>query len=134
FGGRGRTRLLSYELGWETQAGLVIDRELKPYGLIHYTTGPFGFRVFGDTTAPGAAVFVIGDSNTQAVQVSDGETYYEVAFAGLDSVSLFAYGTGGWGTLQEYLILDRYMDMIRPDLVVWQFASNDIINNDLEIE
>ena len=49
-------------------------------------------------------------------------------------VEVFAYGAGGYGTLQEYMILDRYIDEIRPDLILWQFCINDFINNDNALE
>ena len=50
------------------------------------------------------------------------------------SVSLFAYGTGGYGTLQELMILNRYVDSVRPDLIVWQLSANDLVNNDYFLE
>jgi hypothetical protein len=50
------------------------------------------------------------------------------------NVEVFAYGCGGYGTLQEYMILDGWIDGIRPDAIVWQFCSNDMFNNDLQLE
>jgi hypothetical protein len=47
---------------------------------------------------------------------------------------IFAYGGGGYGTLQEYMILDRYVDKINPDMVLWQFCANDLIINSHELE
>jgi hypothetical protein len=47
---------------------------------------------------------------------------------------VFAYGGDGYGTLQEYLILDRYFDLIKPDLILWQYCENDFINNTAELE
>ncbi len=47
---------------------------------------------------------------------------------------MFAYGVENYGTLQEYLVLDRYVDMIKPDPVIWQYCYNDFVNNDPEIE
>jgi hypothetical protein len=58
--------------------------------------------------------------------VSDGDTYYAIIKRKLDA-EVFAYGAGGFGTLQEYMILDRYVDMIHPSLILWQFCLNDFI-------
>jgi len=59
-------------------------------------------------------------------QVSDEDTYYAIIKRKLDA-EVFAYGAGGFGTLQEYMILDRYVDMIHPSLILWQFCLNDFI-------
>jgi hypothetical protein len=47
---------------------------------------------------------------------------------------LFAYGGGGYGSLQEFMILDKYYDVIKPDLIIWQYTTNDFINNSPELE
>jgi hypothetical protein len=92
-----------------------------------------GFRAFGDLASGKPRVFVIGDSFTQATDVSDDKTYYTYLKASL-SAELFAYGGSGYGSLQEFMILDRYFDVIKPDLVIWQYAANDFINNSPELE
>jgi hypothetical protein len=88
--------------------------------------------MYGDVKSAAPRVFVIGDSFTQAVQVSDDKTY----FAPLKTLGMnvFAYGSGGYGSLQEYMILDKYFDVIRPNLIVWEFSTNDIVNNTPEME
>ena len=92
-----------------------------------------GFRQFGNLEAPKPKLLVIGDSFTHATAVSDNKTYYALAGETL-GMEVFAYGVGGYGTLQEYLILDRYVDEIKPDLILWQFCINDFINNDNALE
>ena len=81
--------------------------------------------MFGDLRSTRPKVFVIGDSFTQAVQVSDDDTYY-ASLKDTVGVEVFAYGAGGYGTLQEY--------MIKPTLILWQFFDNDFINNDPALE
>jgi hypothetical protein len=93
-----------------------------------------GFRSFGDPAVAGKRkVFFLGDSFTQAVQVSDNQTYYAILRDRLP-IEVFAYGAGGYGTLQESMILDRYIDRIKPDVVVLQFCFNDFFNNSYSLE
>ena len=44
-------------------------------------------------------------------------------------VEVFMYAGPGYGTLQEYLALDRYLPEVRPDLVLVQLCRNDAVNN-----
>ena len=89
----------------------------------------YGFRKFGDPSSTKLKMLVIGDSFTHATAVSDDRTYHALLSKILD-VEVFAYGAGGYGTLQEY----RYVDLIKPNIVLWQFCINDFINNDNELE
>ena len=76
---------------------------------------------------------MIGDSFTHATSVSDDRTHHALLAKLLD-VEVFAYGVGGYGTLQEFLVLDRFVDVIHPDIFLWQYCANDFINNDNELE
>ncbi len=100
---------------------------------VHVTSDANGFRVFGNVGSARPKILVIGDSFTQATDVSDGKTYYSLLGEALDA-EIFAYGAGGYGTLQEYMILDRYFAEIVPDIVILQYCPNDFINNSLELE
>ena len=91
------------------------------------------FRVFGDVDAARPKLLVIGDSFTQAVNVPAGKTYAALLAAALD-VEVFSYGGGGFGTLQELMVLEDVIDTIDPDIVLLQFCSNDFINNSVELE
>jgi hypothetical protein len=90
--------------------------------------------VFGDPATPKPKVLVLGDSFTEAVMVSDGATYYHRLAAARPDIEVFAIGAGGYGTLQEYLLLDEWVDVIRPDLVLLQLHPNDLINNSHALE
>ncbi len=131
--------MLDEDLGWRATPGYQDRREVTEAtskGVrypIRRSQKEYGFRMFGDLRSTKPRVFVIGDSFTQAFQVSDGDTYYAFLKDILD-VEVFAYGAGGYGTLQEYMILDQYLDMIKPDLILWQFCANDFINNDPALE
>ena len=133
FQDRHPARRLSRELGWELRPDLVLDHEPKGFGPVHVTTDERGFRRFDDVDGPGTRVFALGDSFTEALHVSDGEAYYDAIAAGA-SAQVFAHGTGGYGSLQSYMVLDRYFDEILPDVVVWQFSPNDVGDNSYPIE
>lgn len=98
------------------------------------TTNAEGFRAFGDPARQDRKrVLFVGDSFTHAIEVSDDKTFYALLERSLP-VSAFAYAAVGYGTLQELMVLERYMDTVKPELVVLQFHPNDFINNSLELE
>ena len=78
-------------------------------------------------------VLFIGDSFTHALEVSNDKTYYAVVGRSLP-IEVFAIGCCGYGSLQEYLLLDRFIDDIEPQIIVIQFCHNDFINNAYELE
>ena len=43
-------------------------------------------------------------------------------------------GPADTARMQEFLILDRYVDTIQPDAILWQYCVNDFINNDNALE
>ncbi len=75
----------------------------------------------------------LGDSFTHAVRVSNDKTYYALLQKALD-IEVFALAAEGYGTLQEYMMLDKFVDEIQPDLVVLQLCNNDLINNSYDLE
>lgn len=99
------------------------DRELGWKGKI----------VFGDRSTAKHKIFFIGDSFTEGCGVNEESMYYNIIAKNLN-VEAFAYGGSGYGTLQEYMVLNRYIDEIKPDLIVLQVCSNDFINNLWELE
>jgi lysophospholipase L1-like esterase len=92
-----------------------------------------GRRVFGDPQTRRFRLLVVGDSMTNGAGVPDADLYSSVLGRRLD-VEVFTYGGGGYGTLQEYLVVNHYLPIVRPDLVVLQVSYNDLINNSLELE
>ena len=131
---RSPLRALSPTLGWETAANVRLRYTHPAFGDISMSTGPRGFRRFDDTTATKIRVLVIGDSFTEAAQVSDGEAFFDEIARRLPGLGIFAHGTGGYGTLQEVMILRRELDSIRPDVILWQLSANDFVNNDHFLE
>ncbi len=136
-GGRIGPITLDQELGWRAtehyEETLVEKTQTgRPYP-VKRTQKQYGFRQFGDLYSNKPKFLVIGDSFTHATSVSDDRTYYAL-LSKILNVEVFAYGVGGYGTLQEFLVFDRYIETIRPDVILWQFCANDFINNDNELE
>ena len=134
-------RMFDPDLGWRTPAnqrqiytikdGAGVDHE------VHYSTGRYGFRLYGDTKSRKTKIMIVGDSYTQALAVSDDQTYYAKLKNNLSDrmpVEIFAYGTVGYGTLQELMIVERHIKEIMPDIIIFQVCSNDFINNSIELE
>lgn len=122
------------KVGWTPTELTRYTNHLEGIGDVSFSTTVFGFREYGHRQTSKKRVFVIGDSYTHGYTVSDGKAYYDVIKRSAEDVELFVYGCGGYGTLQEYMILDKFVDEIKPDLILWQFACNDLINNDWELE
>jgi len=124
-------------LGWDVVHNLQkvtdrVDFKNNKYKCT-YTTDENGFRKFGNPNSNKPKVFFVGDSFTQAQDASDDSTYFSIV-AQRTNVEVFAYGVGGFGSLQEMMILQKYIAKIKPDLVVMQFTSNDFINNCYDLE
>jgi hypothetical protein len=92
-----------------------------------------GKLVSGDPLTKRVKIFVIGDSFTDGDSVRKENMYYNEIGKYFDA-ELFIYGGGGYGTLQEYIVVDKYFDAIKPDLLILQTCHNDFINNLWELQ
>jgi len=127
------------ELGWvPTPNYTPRPRQIRDLAEVsrsrHYSTNAFGARLWG--TSPGRPkLLFIGDSFTQASDVSNDETYYH-RFAELSGLDTYAIGASGYGTLQEKKLLERLLRVsgLRPDILVLQFCSNDFVDNSPTLE
>ena len=119
--------------GW-TVAANTEHREMvqdTPDKLVEVSIKYFenGFKRWGDVNTGKVKMFIIGDSYTQMTLVSNGEEWYSFLEKEFGNFELFVYGVGGYGSLQEYMVLDDYIDKIKPDLIILQFCGNDLSNN-----
>ncbi len=122
------------KVGWRAADNARWEGDIPGYGFVGFSTQKNGFRRWGDPATTKTKLLVLGDSYSHGHRVSDGEAYYERIAAARPDVELFAYGCMSYSSLQEYMILDRYMDEIQPDLILWQFCQNDIVANSYEVE
>jgi hypothetical protein len=133
----GYFNILDDKLGWRTTENYKYERWLKDRSGHKYwvkaTTNEFGFRLFGNINTNRKKVMFIGDSFTHAMEVSDDKTYFSIISKVLP-LEIFAYGSLGYGNLQEYMIVDKYIDFINPDILVIQLTCNDIVDNSYELD
>jgi lysophospholipase L1-like esterase len=94
-----------------------------------------GFRKW-DTTANDEtkpAVFFVGDSYVESLESPDKDLFYSV-FADSLPFRVFAAGTAGYGSTQEFLVLQHYVDSINPKYVVLEMCGNDFPDNFWKLE
>jgi len=130
------TGVLESKIGWRAKEnynheGVMYSLDRQPYE-ISISTDENGFRNTPKKTGAGS-ILIVGDSFTQSVEVSDDKTYYAYLGEALGR-DVYAYGMAGYGTLQEYMILEEYMERINPVMVILQFCSNDFIDNEITLE
>jgi len=125
-------------LGWRPNGPLRVERVLADAAGTVYrarvTTAVHGFRRFPEVLAGKPRILLIGDSFTHAVEVDDERTYHALLARGQPDHEVFAIGAGGYGTLQEALLLERSYPLVRPAIVIWQLCANDLTNNLFEAE
>ena len=128
------------EFGWSLEPNREIHRTVEdtPGNFRSVTNRYFenGFKRWGTSNDERKTALIIGDSMTEMFWVSNGEEWYSHLENEFADTNFFVFGGAGYGSLQEFLILDKYYDEIEPDYVLWQFCSNDPHNNlyDLDIQ
>jgi hypothetical protein len=120
---------LDDELGWLALPNVTARIDGKGF----YRTNAEGFREWGDVTSKKTKILFVGDSFTGHPYTSNDDAYFSLIRKDLD-VEVFAAGGGGYGTLQELMLIKRFIGKINPDLLVLQFCYNDFTNNSYEIE
>ncbi|NQV08239.1 SGNH/GDSL hydrolase family protein [Candidatus Woesearchaeota archaeon] len=131
-------RVVNHDVyGWDNLEFTDITYNVKDIdGSVHevnYITYEKGFRRYSEPDMDKTRILVLGDSLTDAQQVSNDEEYYSYLENNPD-IQLFVKAVSGWGTLQKYLLLNDVYDIIKPDIIIFSFANNDFINNDLYLE
>lgn len=132
------------ELGWKlkknfdrvfpqsTQAGIKYNA--------HFQTNEFGFRTYGENLPESKKILVLGDSFTGDSFTSNDKAWFSVLAKTIEinehllpgSITVWAGGAGGYGTLQELILSKRIKEKFKPDMLILQFCSNDFYDNHLE--
>jgi len=125
------------EIGWKLKPNFSAPRKVVDQsGLVtqvNCSTNEFGFRAWGDLESSRKRILFVGDSYTGDCNTSNDDAYFGIVKKRVDA-EVFAVGGGGYGTLQELLLLERYVDIIQPDIFVLQYCPNDIYNNSFHLE
>ena len=101
------------------------DDELGWRGKEHILSGAYDDR----------PVLVLGDSFTDGLGVPSNEMWFSYLNGIAEGQKIVAYGGMGYGTLQELLVLKKYLNSgMKPSLIVLQMCTNDIINNYYKLE
>jgi hypothetical protein len=120
------------ELGW----GFIPDKRgaiVYPGESQHFVrTNSLGFR--DDPPPPPdeeiVRIMVLGDSFVSNVAVMDEDVFTEILERRLERTSVMNFGVNGYGQVQEYLLLERFWDEVRPDLVILViYIRNDFSDN-----
>ena len=113
-------------LGWRNKEGKYTVPPYVRSGETTYVTFlNHGRRTTGPKESDARDEFIIvGDSFTQGWAISDAETYPWKLQQSYPSLKVLNYGTGGYGTYQSLLVLERELPRMKsPALVVYGFFS-----------
>ncbi len=121
------------ELGWATKPNFKTERKILAFGgqeeyHVSITTNQYGFRRWGNVETDKQKIFIVGDSFTHSMYASNDKTWYSI-FGEKSGFEVFTYGCSGYGTIQQYVVIKRYMDLINPNFIIIAFTSNDFENN-----
>lgn len=132
------------QFGWILRPG--ISAWFTTEGRAHIAVNSSGWRdgEHALDKPPGVyRIAVLGDSYAEAMQVAAEETFWAqlphklagCGFAPGHRFEVLNFGVSGYGTAQEYLVLEKEALRYRPDLVLLAFTNgNDVRNNSRELD
>jgi len=89
-----------------------------------------GFRDAPPEGEHGKKILVLGDSFVSNISVEDNEVFTEVMERQLPGTSVLNFGVNGYGQVQEYLLMERWLRRLQPELVVVViYVRNDFHDN-----
>ncbi|MBN1383467.1 MAG: SGNH/GDSL hydrolase family protein [Elusimicrobia bacterium] len=121
-------------LGWKNKAGTYCYPNYDNTGSIKITFWPGGLRATGPQRIYGKPrILVLGGSFTQGMAICDEETFAWKLQKKFPSMEFLNFGTGGYGTYQSLLVLEKYFKQNdgspRVLLVLYGFHDLHIIRN-----
>lgn len=127
-------------LGWAPRPGVQGTYAFEDR--THLRINEAGFRDRDHALAKPEGVLriaVLGDSFTEAREVALDETFWKVMEAGMSGcqpdVEVLGFGVNGYGTAQEYLVLENSVWAYDPDIVLLAvFTGNDVWNNSRRLD
>ena len=89
-----------------------------------------GLRDIGQERGRKPTILFIGDSFTWGFDVEAKDRFTEILRRKMPQAAIVNAGVPGYGTDQEYLLLERLWDAVKPDVVVLMYCSdNDRFDN-----
>ena len=131
------------KLGWILNNNIKIEiegssKQNQKYKINFSTSKIKGFREYDEKQEYKKNILIVGDSYTAGPFASNDQMYYSYIKKELEKEGFFfnwyVAGGGGYGTLQQYLIIKKYFNEINPDIIIHQFCENDFENNSKKIE
>ena len=130
------------KFGWVLNKNIEFEKKnftkkKKEYFINFKTSNVEGFREF-PIKKYAQNILILGDSFTAGPFASNTEMYYSYLKKKFDDEEIyfnwFVGGGGGYSTLQQFLLLEKYVKQIQPDIFIHQFCENDFENNSKIIE
>jgi lysophospholipase L1-like esterase len=132
------------QLGWKLRPGLAAWFTAEGRAFVRVNASGLRDREHAlDKPADAYRIAVLGDSYAEARQVEAEQTFWGLlpgrlercGFAPGRRIEVLNFGVSGYGTAQEYLMLESTAIRYRPDLVLLQFTNgNDVANNSPALE
>jgi hypothetical protein len=132
------------ELGWRMRPGLAAWYTREGHAFVSANRDGMPDKDHALEKAPGVyRIAVLGDSYSEAKQVSRDEAYWrllpaELAACGFQKdkqIEVLNFGVSGFGTAQEYVVLESQAIRYSPDLVLLQFTNgNDLRDNSFALD
>jgi hypothetical protein len=131
------------QLGWAMRPGVEGWFTTEGRAYVKVNTAGFRDRLHPLGKPAGAyRVAVVGDSAVEARQIDMKSTFWWQLQEKLRTcpalrdreVEVMAFGVSGYGTAQQYLLIESTALRYQPDLVLLAFAGNDVVNNSARLE
>jgi hypothetical protein len=124
--------MIAYDstLGWKfisNGRGVMAHRGKPPNEIV---TNSLGFRDHAPSEKKKNKIMVLGDSFVANIALEDKEVFTEIMEDQLKEYDVLNFGVSGYGQVQEYLLLKKWIDVIDPDVVILVvYLQNDFANN-----
>lgn len=121
--------LYDENLGWIQNHNMILKIYGNEFGNFTQITNNLGLNNlidFDDKTSHENKVLVLGDSHTQSTGVATKKIWTEIVnkkFGYKKKYILFNTASGGYNLDQYYFSLIKYIDIIKPNLVILGFTS-----------
>lgn len=130
-------------LGWRLKKNFSHTYKMQDYSgkryLSNFSTDENGFRTYRTSKDFDQTFLIIGDSFVADPYVSNNKMWYAHMLNFLKeknnkNYAVYSNGGGGYGTLQEFLMLKEILNKKKFDHIILQFCSNDFNNNSYNME